>query len=100
MRWAIPRIRSAVLATRPLRPYAHQDDAVFGAMLPQPRLRFLLADEPGTGKKLMSGMHLAEGRRLGLVPGKTVIVVPTHLGVKGSWVQIPPSRQRNSRSTP
>ncbi|RSM46760.1 hypothetical protein DMB66_49190, partial [Actinoplanes sp. ATCC 53533] len=39
MRWAIPRIRSAVLATRPLRPFAHQDDAVFGAMLSQPRLR-------------------------------------------------------------
>ena len=50
MRWAIPRVRSAVLATRPLRPFAHQDDAVFGAMLSQPRLRFLLADEPGTGK--------------------------------------------------
>jgi hypothetical protein len=76
MRWAIPRIRSAVLATRPLRPFAHQDDAVFGAMLPQPRLRFLLADEPGTGKTLMTGMYLAEGRRRGLVPGKTVIVVP------------------------
>jgi hypothetical protein len=26
MGWAIPRIRSAVLATRPLRSFAHQDD--------------------------------------------------------------------------
>jgi superfamily II DNA or RNA helicase len=85
MRWAIPRIRSAVLATRPLRPYAHQDDAVFGVMLSQPRLRFLLADEPGTGKTLMSGMYLAEGRRRGLVPGKTVIVVPAHL--VGKWIR-------------
>ncbi|MFG1612455.1 helicase-related protein [Nonomuraea wenchangensis] len=84
MRWAIPRIRSAVLATRPLRPYAHQDDAVFGAMLSQPRLRFLLADEPGTGKTLMTGMYLAEGRRRGLIPGKTVIVVPAHL--VGKWI--------------
>ncbi len=41
--------RSAVLASTPLRPYAHQMNAVYGAMLPQPRLRFLLADEPGTG---------------------------------------------------
>jgi hypothetical protein len=79
MRWAIPRIRSAVLATRPLRPYAHQDDAVFGVMLSQPRLRFLLADEPGTGKTLMTGMYLVEGRRRGLIPGKTVIVEPAHL---------------------
>jgi superfamily II DNA or RNA helicase len=84
MRWAIPRIRSAVLATRPLRPYAHQDDAVFSVMLPQPRLRFLLADEPGTGKTLMTGMYLAEGRRQGLIPGKTVIVVPAHL--VGKWI--------------
>jgi hypothetical protein len=85
MRWAIPRIRSAVLATRPLRPYAHQDDAVFGVMLSQPRLRFLLADEPGTGKTLMTGMYLAEGRRRGLIPGKTVIIVPAHL--VGKWIK-------------
>ncbi|WP_406300279.1 DUF3883 domain-containing protein [Embleya sp. NBC_00888] len=85
MRWAIPRIRSAVLATRPIRPYAHQDDAVFGVMLSQPRLRFLLADEPGTGKTLMTGMYLAEGRRQQLIPGKTVIVVPAHL--VGKWIQ-------------
>ena len=48
MQHAVPRIRSAVLATRPLQPYAHQDEAVFTHMLAQPRLRFLLADEPGT----------------------------------------------------
>jgi len=79
MGWAIPRIRSAVLATRPLRPYPHQDRAVFRSMLPQPRLRFLLADEPGTGKTIMTGMYLAEGHRRGLVPGKTLIAVPAHL---------------------
>ena len=58
MRWAIPWMRSAVLATRPIRPFPHQDDAVFGVMLSQPRLRFLLADKPGTGKTLMTGMYL------------------------------------------
>jgi superfamily II DNA or RNA helicase len=85
MAWSVPRIRSAVLATRPLRPYAHQDDAVFGMMLSQPRLRFLLADEPGTGKTLMTGMYLAEGRRRELIPGKTIIVVPAHLVNK--WIR-------------
>lgn len=79
MQYAVPRIRSAVLATRPLRPYAHQDEAVFAHMLAQPRLRFMLADEPGTGKTIMSGMYIAEGTRRGLVPGRTVIVVPAHL---------------------
>lgn len=79
MQYAVPRIRSAVLATRPLRPYAHQDEAVFTHMLAQPRLRFLLADEPGTGKTIMTGMYVAEGTRRGLIPGRTAIVVPAHL---------------------
>ncbi|MGW6159881.1 SNF2-related protein, partial [Streptomyces sp. NPDC055144] len=79
MQYAVPRIRSAVLATRPLRPYAHQDEAVFSHMLAQPRLRFLLADEPGTGKTIMTGMYIAEGTRRGLIPGRTVIIVPAHL---------------------
>lgn len=79
MQYAVPRIRSAVLATRPLRPYAHQDEAVFARMLAQPRLRFLLADEPGTGKTVMTGMYLAEATRRGLIQGRTVIVVPAHL---------------------
>lgn len=79
MQYAVPRIRSAVLATRPLRPYAHQDEAVFTHMLAQPRLRFLLADEPGTGKTIMTGMYIAEGTRRGLIPGRTVITVPAHL---------------------
>jgi SNF2 family DNA or RNA helicase len=79
MQYTSPRLRSAALATRPLKPFAHQDEAVFDPMLPQPRLRFLLADEPGTGKTIMTGMYLAEGRRRGLIPGPTVIVVPAHL---------------------
>ncbi len=79
MQYAVPRIRSAVLATRPLRPFAHQDEAVFTHMLAQPRLRFLLADEPGTGKTIMTGMYLAEGTRRGLIPGNTIIIVPAHL---------------------
>lgn len=79
MQYASPRLRSAALATRPIRPFAHQDEAVFDHMLPQPRLRFLLADEPGTGKTIMTGMYLVEGRRRGLIPGPAVIVVPAHL---------------------
>lgn len=82
MQHAVPRIRSAVLATRPLRPYAHQDEAVHGHMLGQPRLRFLLGDEPGTGKTIMAGMYLTEGRRLGLITGRVAIIVPAHLVTK------------------
>ena len=79
MQYTTPRIRSAALATRPLKPFAHQDEAVFDHMLPQPRLRFLLGDEPGTGKTIMTGMYVVEGRRRGLIPGPTIVVVPAHL---------------------
>lgn len=73
--------RSAVLASSPLRPYAHQMNAVYGAMLPQPRLRFLLADEPGTGKTIMAGLYLREMQRLGFVR-RALVVVPAHLVTK------------------
>jgi SNF2 family DNA or RNA helicase len=79
MQYASPRLRSAALATRPLKQFAHQDEAVFDHMLPQPRLRFLLADEPGTGKTIMTGMYLVEARRRGLIPGPSIIVAPAHL---------------------
>ncbi|MFD3706126.1 HNH endonuclease [Nocardia sp. NPDC058658] len=49
-RWmdaAATNAESSAMASTPLKPYAHQTTAVYGAMLPQPQLRFLLADEPG-----------------------------------------------------
>ena len=61
--------RSTVLASTSLDQYPHQMTAVYDYMLPQPELRFLLADEPGTGKTIMSGLWLREAQRLG--SGKT-----------------------------
>ncbi|MFG1685196.1 helicase-related protein [Nonomuraea sp. NPDC049269] len=84
MEWATPRIRAAAIATKPLHPFPHQDEAVFVHMLPQPRLRFILADEPGTGKTIMTGMYIAEGKRRGVVPGKILIIPPAHLVSK--WI--------------
>jgi superfamily II DNA or RNA helicase len=65
----------------PLRPYAHQANAVYGAMLPQPLLRFLLADEPGTGKTIMAGLYVSEMRRLKLI-NRVLIVTPAGLVTK------------------
>lgn len=75
--------RTSLLAATTLRPYAHQTTAVYGAMLPQPQLRFLLGDEPGTGKTIMAGMHLREMQRLGLIR-KALIVAPANLVSK--WI--------------
>lgn len=38
----------------------HQLQAVYERMLPQARLRFLLADDPGAGKTIMAGLLLKE----------------------------------------
>ncbi len=69
---AATNAESSAIASTQLRPYAHQTTAVYGAMLPQPLLRFLLADEPGTGKTIMAGLYLREMQRLGLVQ-RTII---------------------------
>ena len=79
--WMMSSIRSApstVMVSTSLTPYPHQMAAVYGRMLPQPRLRFLLADEPGTGKTIMSGLWLREAQRLGMVK-RVLVVCPAHL---------------------
>lgn len=78
MRSAAEQMRSGALATKPVRPFAHQDEAV-DRMLAQPQLRFLLGDEPGTGKTIMSGLYMVEARRKLLLQGRVLIVVPAHL---------------------
>jgi superfamily II DNA or RNA helicase len=75
---AIAGIRQAALATAPLRAYSHQDQAVYEVMLPQPTMRFILADEPGTGKTIMCGMYMVEMMRQQRLK-RVLLVVPAHL---------------------
>nr|WP_255495461.1 helicase-related protein [Nocardia sp. GTS18] len=83
MHAAATNAETSAMASTPLKPYAHQTTAVYGAMLPQPQLRFLLADEPGTGKTIMAGLYIREMLRLGLVH-RAIIVCPANLATK--WV--------------
>ena len=41
-------------------PLLHQLDAVYRRILPLPRIRFLLADDPGAGKTIMAGLLMRE----------------------------------------
>ena len=59
-------------------PLPHQIEAVYHYIMPNPRIRFLLADDPGAGKTIMSGLLLKELKYRGLVE-RTLIVVPGHL---------------------
>jgi hypothetical protein len=46
--------------TSRIDPLPHQRLAVYEHMLPQPRLRFLLADDAGAGKTIMAGLYIRE----------------------------------------
>ncbi len=59
-------------------PLPHQIEAVYHHILRNPRVRFLLADDPGAGKTIMAGLVLKELKYRGLVQ-RTLIVVPGHL---------------------
>lgn len=43
-----------------VEPLPHQITAVYGEMLPRQPLRFLLADDPGSGKTIMAGLLIKE----------------------------------------
>lgn len=59
-------------------PLPHQLEAVYEYMLPQPALRFMLADDPGAGKTIMGGLLLKELKLRGVL-ARTLIVVPSPL---------------------
>jgi superfamily II DNA or RNA helicase len=62
----------------------HQIEAVYHAILRHPRVRFLLADDPGAGKTVMTGLVLKELKARGLVR-RALIVVPGHL--RDQWLR-------------
>ena len=59
-------------------PLPHQLEAVYEYFLKVPRIRFLLADDPGAGKTIMAGLLLKELKTRGLVK-RTLIVTPANL---------------------
>ncbi len=59
-------------------PLPHQLEAVYDYFIKLPRIRFLLADDPGAGKTIMAGLLLKEMKIRGLVK-RTLIVTPANL---------------------
>jgi superfamily II DNA or RNA helicase len=59
----------------------HQLQAVYERMLPQARLRFLLADDPGAGKTIMAGLLLKELKLRGVVT-YVLILTPAPLTIQ------------------
>jgi len=63
-------------------PLPFQIEAVYGYVLKQPHIRFLIADDPGAGKTIMAGLILKELKLRNLAK-RVLIVVPGHL--KDQW---------------
>ncbi len=64
-----------------IRTLPHQIEAVYARMLPQPRLRFLLADDPGAGKTIMAGLLIKE-MKLRQAIERILILVPAPLTIQ------------------
>lgn len=59
-------------------PLPHQLEAVYDYFIKLPRIRFLLADDPGAGKTIMAGLLIKELKIRGLIK-RTLIVAPANL---------------------
>jgi superfamily II DNA or RNA helicase len=68
----------AALAVSNITPLPHQLEAVYDHFLPQARLRFLLADDPGAGKTIMAGLYIKE-LQLRRAADRILIVTPANL---------------------
>ena len=74
----------AAVAVSNVQPLPHQLDAVYGSFLSQPRLRFLLADDPGAGKTIMAGLYVKE---LDLRRSADRILIVTPANLRPQWAR-------------
>ena len=74
----------AAVAVSNIQPLPHQLEAVYDCFLREPRLRFLLADDPGAGKTIMAGLYMKELilRRAG---DRILVVTPANL--RPQWLR-------------
>ncbi|MBP2114085.1 DEAD/DEAH box helicase [Paenibacillus silagei] len=64
------------LGNSKLIPLPHQIEAVYSRMLQTPQVRFLLADDPGAGKTIMSGMLIKEMKARDSIQRVLILVPP------------------------
>lgn len=67
-----------------IEPLPHQRIAVYQQILPQTRLRYLLADDAGAGKTIMAGLYIRELLNRRLIR-RVLIITPA--GLLGNWLR-------------
>ena len=81
IRLAYAHDRQFAVSLSGIRTLPHQIEAVYQKMLPQPCLRFLLADDPGAGKTIMAGLLIKE-MKLREAIDRVLILCPAPLTVQ------------------
>ena len=81
IRLAYAHDRQFAVSLSGIRTLPHQIEAVYMKILPQPRLRFLLADDPGAGKTIMAGLLIKE-LKLREAIDRCLILVPAPLTIQ------------------
>jgi superfamily II DNA or RNA helicase len=81
IRLAYAHDRQFAVSLSGIRTLPHQIEAVYIRMLPQPRLRFLLADDPGAGKTIMAGLLIKE-MKLREAIERVLILCPSPLTIQ------------------
>lgn len=71
-------------------PLPHQLEAVYDYFLTLPRIRFLLADDPGAGKTIMAGLLIKELKARGLAR-RILVVAPANLTFQWQREMGPPA---------
>jgi SNF2 family DNA or RNA helicase len=81
IRLAYAHDRQFAVSLSGIRTLPHQIEAVYVKMLPQPRLRFLLADDPGAGKTIMAGLLIKE-MKLREAIDRVLVLCPSPLTIQ------------------
>jgi superfamily II DNA or RNA helicase len=81
IRLAYAHDRQFAVSLSGIRTLPHQIEAVYQKMLPQPSLRFLLADDPGAGKTIMAGLLIKE-MKLREAVDRVLILCPAPLTIQ------------------
>lgn len=81
IRLAYAHDRQFAVSLSGIRTLPHQIEAVYQKMLPQPCLRFLLADDPGAGKTIMAGLLIKE-MKLREALDRVLILCPAPLTIQ------------------
>jgi superfamily II DNA or RNA helicase len=81
IRLAYAHDRQFAVSLSGIRTLPHQIEAVYQKMLPQPCLRFLLADDPGAGKTIMAGLLIKELKLRELID-RVLILSPAPLTIQ------------------